>query len=234
MMNPLFPPGSCRSPRLWVAGPVNELVEVCATGLVGAIVTNPDVLAAWVKADGRPPEESAARLAADTGLPVFLQLFGPDLDGFMKQAEAIQALDSRLIPKLPATAAGLAAAARLAPQLPVLVTAVATVSQAAAASAAGARFLCPYFARLRDSGIDPASLCRESSFLFSRLGSATEIVPASIRGAGDFELALKSGSAGAIIFTGLFRELLDHPTVRQALEGCQAAWDSIPQSILKP
>ncbi len=234
IMNPLFHPSSCRSPRLWVAGPVNELVDACATGLVGAIVTNPDVFAAWVKADARPPEQIAARLADETGLPVFLQLFGPDLDGFMKQAEAIQTLDSRLIPKLPATAAGLSAAARLAPALPVLITAVATVSQAAAASAAGARFLCPYFARLRDCGIDPAALCRESSSLFSRLGSATEIIPASVRTAGDFELALNSGSTGAIIFTGLFRELLDHPTVRQALEGFQPAWDSIPNSILKP
>ena len=233
-MNELFHQDSSRAPRLWVAGPVNELPAACATGLVGAIVTNPDVLAAWFKTDGRPPEQTAARLAAETGLPVFLQLFGPDRDGFLKQAEAIQALDSRLIPKLPATAEGLAAASVLSPALPVLITAVATVAQAAAAAAAGARFLCPYFARLRDSGIDPAALCRESSALFARLGSATEIVPASIRNAGDFELALNAGSTGAIVFTGLFRELLEHPTVRQALDGFQPAWNSISSSILKP
>lgn len=64
IMTPLFHPSSCRSPRLWVAGPVNEIADACATGLVGAIVTNPDVLAAWVKADGQPPEQTAARYAS--------------------------------------------------------------------------------------------------------------------------------------------------------------------------
>ena len=220
-------------PRLWVAGPVDELLDACATGLPEAIVTNPDVLAAWFKADGNLPELTATRLAQKTGLPVFLQLYGPDLDAFLRQAEAIQSLDPRLIPKLPATAAGLAAAARLAPDLPLLITAVATLSQAASAATAGARFLCPYFARLRDSGIDPAALCRESATLFNRLGSPTEIIPASIRSAADFELALNSGSTGAIVFTGLFREMLEHPTLHQALVGFQPAWDSMTNSELR-
>lgn len=224
---------SSKAPRLWVAGPVDEILHACATGLPEAIVTNPDVLAAWFKADGVVPEETAARLARETGRPVFLQLLGPDTASFLRQAEAIQSLDSRLIPKLPANAAGFAAAAALSPALPILITAVATLSQAAAAAAAGARFLCPYFARLRDAGHDPAALCRESAELFKRLGCATELVPASIRTSEDFELALAAGSTGAIVFTGLFRELMEHPTVGSALEGFQTAWDSMPDSILK-
>lgn len=224
---------SAKAPRLWVAGPVDEIIAACATGLPEAIVTNPDVLAAWFKTDGRAPEATAVHLVQETGRPVFLQLLGPDTASFLRQAEAIQKLSPLLIPKLPATAAGLAAAAVLAPTLPVLITAVATLAQATAAAAAGARFLCPYFARLRDVGHDPAALCRDAAALFNRLGCATELVPASIRNADDFALALNSGSTGAIIFTGLFRELMEHPTVSSALAGFQNAWDNIPHSILK-
>ncbi len=220
-------------PRLWIAGPADELLAACATGLPQAIVTNPDVVAGWFKADGIVPEQTAVRLVRETGLPLYLQLRGPDRGAFLKQAEAIQLLDPLLIPKLPATADGLAAAAVLAADLPVLITAVASLSQAAAAAAAGARFLCPYYARMRDAGGDPVALCRESSALFARLGCATELVPASIRTVADFESALNAGSTGAIIFTGLFREMLEHPTVRQALDGFEAAWEVLPESMLR-
>lgn len=225
--------GEARVPRLWVAGPVDELREACATGLPEAIVTNPDVLATWFRGNARAPEQTAADLAAETGLPIFVQLSGPDRDAFLRQANAIQKVDSRLIPKLPATAGGFAVAARLSADLPILMAGVATLSQAAAAAAAGARFLCPYFARLREGGIDPAAFCREASALFSRLGCSTELVPASIRTVGDLELALSSGSTGVIVFTGLFRELLEHPTTRQALDGFGPAWDTLPDGILR-
>ncbi|MCW1923400.1 hypothetical protein OKA05_12615 [Luteolibacter arcticus] len=214
-------------PRLWVAGPVDEILAAAATGLVEAVVTNPDVLASWREADGVPPERTAARIAGDTGLPVFLQLRGPDRESFLRQAAAIRALDPRLLPKIPATAEGFSAAAALR-DAPVLITAVATLAQAAAAAAAGARFLCPYFARMRDLGMDPARLCFEAS----RLSAAMELVPASLRTVDDFELALRSGSTGGIVFTGLFREMLEHDNVLRAMDGFEPAWTKCSGSIL--
>src|SRR5690606_31140515 len=143
-------------------------------------VTNPDVLASWHDAEGVPPEVTAAGIAGDTGLPVFLQLRGPDRETFLRQADAIRALDPLLLPKLPATAAGFSAAAALR-AVPVRMTAVATLAQAATAAVAGARFLCPYFARMRDAGLDPGELCLEASRLFARLHAPAEMVPASLR-----------------------------------------------------
>lgn len=108
---------SAKAPRPWGAGPVDEIIAACATGLREAIVTNPHVLAAWFKADGRAPEATAAHLVQETGRPAFLQLLGPDTASFLRQAEAIQALSPLLLPKLPATATGLAATA-LQPPFP--------------------------------------------------------------------------------------------------------------------
>jgi len=227
---PQQPPfaGPPSAPRLWVAGPVDELIEACATGIPGAIVTNPDVVAGWFRVDGRDPVETAAALVEHTALPLFLQLAGPDRASFLRQAGAITRRDPRLLPKLPATAEGLAAAAVLSARGPLLVTAVSSLAQAAMAAAAGARFLCPYFARLRDAGIDPADLCARGAASFGRLGCPTEFVPASIRSLADFESALAAGATGGIVFTGLFREMLDHPATAAALTGFDAAWKSLP------
>jgi transaldolase len=215
-----------------VAGPVDELIEACATGIPGAIVTNPDVVAGWFRVDGRDPVETAAELVDRTVLPLFLQLAGPDRVSFLRQADAIARRDPRLLPKLPATAAGLAAAADLSTRGPLLITAVSSFAQAAMAAAAGARFLCPYFARLRDAGIDPAALCERGARCFARLGCHTEFVPASIRSIDDFESALAAGATGGIVFTGLFREMLDHPATAAALAGFDAAWKSLPPTCL--
>lgn len=215
------------APRFWIAGPAADLIDTAATGLAGAIVTNPDVLAAWHEADRVSPEITAMKLADLTGLPVFLQLRGPSRDDFLRQADAVRRLHPMFLPKLPATRDGFAATAALR-GTPVLVTAVATISQAAAASAAGAGFICPYFARLRDEGLDPGKLCSDAATLYQRTGSRTEVVPASLRTTGDFEAALHSGATGGIVFTSLFRELLEHPGVARALEGFERSWAKCP------
>ena len=219
-----FPP---TAPRLWIAGPAADLIDAAATGLPGAIVTNPDVLAAWHEADGVSPEITAMKLADRTGLPVFLQLRGPSRDDFMRQAEAVHRLHPMFLPKLPATLDGFAATAALRGSQ-VLVTAVATLPQAAAAAAAGAGFICPYFARLRDEGLDPAQLCSQATALYQHTGGPTEVIPASPRTSGDFEAALRSGATGGIVFTSLFRDLLEHPGVARALEGFERSWAKCP------
>lgn len=220
------------APRIWVAGPVDELIEACTTGIPGAIVTNPDVVAGWFREDGRDPVETAVELVNRTALPLFLQLAGPDRASFLRQAGAIARRDPRLLPKLPATAEGLAAAADLSTRGPLLITAVSSLAQAAIAATAGARFLCPYFARLRDAGIDPADLCARGAACFERMGCPTEFVPASIRSVDDFQSALAAGATGGIVFTGLFREMLDHPATAAALAGFDVAWKALPPTCL--
>lgn len=220
------------APRIWIAGSAAALPPLCATGIPQAIVTNPDVLAGWHRENGRAPEDTAAGLAETTGLPVFLQLRGPDADALIRQARAIRSLHPLLLPKLPATAAGLAACATLAGETTVLVTAVATLAQAAAAAAAGAQFLCPYFARLRDHGGDPAALCAASASCFARTGCTTELVPASLRNRADFESALSHGATGGILFTQLFEEILEHESCGAAMESFTPAWNSLPPGIL--
>lgn len=230
--HPLLPQPASK-PRIWIAGSAAALPPLCRTGIPEAIVTNPDVLAGWHRENGRAPEITAAELADATGLPVFLQLRGPDTNALLRQAGAIRSLHPLLLPKLPATAAGLAACATLAKETTVLVTAVATLAQAAAAAAAGAQFLCPYFARLRDHGGDPAELCAATASLFTQTRTTTELIPASLRNRADFETALRHGASGGILFTQLFEEILEHESCVAAMDSFTPAWNTLPPGILQ-
>jgi transaldolase len=218
-------------PRLWVAGPVDELLIAAKSGLADALVTNPKVLADWSAAGSQPVEMLAAELAESTGLPVYLHLRGPDEAAFLRQAEKLRTTHPLLLPKLPADAAGLAATCRLAADFPVLVTGVATLAQVFAAHAAGARFVCPYFARLRDTGVNVVELLEQSARLAARFARPFEIVPASVRDGQDVKLALSAGATGVIIFTGLFGELLRHETTEQALAGFEKDWTTVRTNL---
>lgn len=218
-------------PRLWVAGPIDELLVAAQSGLVDALVTNPKVLADWSAAGSQPVELLAAELADATGLPVYLQLRGPDEAGFLRQAEKLRTTHPLLLPKLPADAPGLAATRRLAAEFPVLVTGVATLAQVFAAHAAGARFICPYFARLRDAGVNMVELLEQSARLAARYALPMEIVPASVRDGQDVRLALQAGATGVIVFTGLFRALLRHESTEQALAEFEKDWASVRTNV---
>ena len=67
---------------------------------------------------------------------------------------------------------------------------------------------------------------------FERMGCPTEFVPASIRSVDDFQSALAAGATGGIVFTGLFREMLDHPATAAALAGFDVAWKALPPTCL--
>ena len=215
-------------PRLWVAGPVKELRAAAATGLVNALVTNPTVLADWCATDPRPAEVIAAELAEATCLPVYIQLRGPDCASLVRQATQLSQVHPLLLPKLPATGEGFAACRQLPHQAPALITGIASLTQVFAARAAGARFICPYLARLRDAGVAIAELFDDAASLGSRFVHPMELVPASVRTVEDVDFALQHGATGVIVFTGLFRELLNHPLTEQALEAFeQKDWDRI-------
>lgn len=211
--------------KLWIAGTVDQVEAAAATGLASAIVTNPTVVAQWTTAARRPLEDIAAELVAATGLPLYIQLHGPSPEAFLAEAEALRRLSPLLLPKLPSTTEGLVACRALAAQgIPVLVTTVCSVNQAYLAAIAGAASICPYFARLGESGRDPAQFIATVAALYARHSLKTEILPASIRTLEQAEAALVAGASGLIIFDELFRRLCDHEVTASSLAGFETDW----------
>ena len=211
--------------KLWIAGSVEQVCAAAATGLVSAIVTNPTVVAQWTAAARRPIEDIATEVVSATKLPLYIQLRGPGADAFLAEAEALLRLSPFIRPKLPSTTEGLVACRKLASQnIPVLITTVCSVNQAYLAAVAGAASICPYYARLGESGTPPAAFIASVAQMYQRSRVGTEILPASVRTVEQAEAALLAGASGLILFDDLFRKLCEHDVTASSLAGFEGDW----------
>lgn len=211
--------------KIWIAGTVPKVIAAARGGIPSAIVTNPTVVAEWTTAANKPIEEIARQILGETDLPLYLQLRGPDTAGFLREAEHFEQISPRILPKLPSTTEGIAAAAELERQgRATLVTTVCSVNQAYLCAAAGVSAICPYFARLDQSGEDASAFLTRVAKLYRDHGAATEILPASIRSPAQAEAALCAGASGVIVFDDVFRALCTHPVTASSLEAFEEDW----------
>lgn len=211
--------------KLWIAGTVPQVIAAARTGIPSAIVTNPTVVAEWTTTAQQPIEEIARQILAETEIPLYLQLRGPDTAGFLREAEHLAHISPRILPKLPSTTEGIAAAGELERQgRTTLVTTVCSVSQAYLCATAGVSAICPYYARLDQSGEDAAAFLKQVFLLYHTHNISTEILPASIRSVAEAEAALCAGASGVIVFDDVFCSLCSHPVTASSLAGFEADW----------
>lgn len=211
--------------KIWIAGTVDQVLTAARTGLPGAIVTNPTVVAQWTTTAGTNIEEIARRIVGETPLPLYLQLRGPDRDGFLREAAHFAEISPQILPKLPSTTEGIAAAAQLQREgRTTLVTTVCSLVQAYLCAVAGVADICPYFARLDDSGTRAEAFLATVAAMYRGRGVATAIMPASVRSVAQAEAALRAGAAGVIVFDDVFRALCDHSVTASSLTGFETDW----------
>ncbi len=214
--------------RLWITGSLQEVKDAVTLGLVEAVVTNPTVISQW-SAGTRTLEDVAAEACDATGLPLYVQLYGPDRRSFIRELRHLKEVSKLIVPKLPATMEGFAATRDLAFEgETVLVTAVCSLQQAFLAAVAGAGFVCPYFARINDAGQEAATLIHDTRNLYQSNGLATEIVPASIRSVQDLSASLLAGAHGAILPIKVFYNAFDNDLTKSSLATFEQDWQSIP------
>jgi len=205
------------SASLWIAGTIDQCTASAGTGLVDAVVTNPTVVASWC-AGGESMESVCREMLDRTSVPLFIQLRGPRTEQFLTEAEHLKSLSPRIVPKLPATHAGLVAVRKLADRnIDSLVTTVCSLEQAYLCATARARWICPYVARVNDAGGDAFGLIRDAADYFRRNHLRTQIMPASVRSAADVASCLRAGADGVIVFHDLFLTLFEHPVMAASL-----------------
>lgn len=213
--------------NIWIAGSPEQVAQAAQTGLVSAVVTNPTVIADWTK-DGASLESVATSVIEATKLPLYIQLHGPGRDRFLREAEYLKKVSPHIIPKIPATLEGLAAAAVLERQgIETLITTVCSLNQAYVAAVAGVTAICPYYSRLRDHGDDAAKFIRNVADMYRREGIKTRIRPASVRSVEDVAQCLQSGADGVIVFYEVFQQLTAHPVSDSSLASFENDWQRI-------
>ncbi|UPL13771.1 transaldolase family protein [Microbacterium galbinum] len=201
------------APRLYVdSADVDRVSRLLAAGVVHGVTTNPTILERGGRTAGEIPE-LYARWESEGAAEIFFQTWGGDTATFLRNAERIRELGPRVAVKVPATAAGFAAASALvADGATVLVTAVYSVAQALACASIGAQYIAPYLGRMRDAGIDGDTVIARMQEVCE--GSGSNVLAASLRTADDIVGLRLAGvpyftAAPDVIEQALFHEVSD-------------------------
>lgn len=213
-MNPI-------APRLYVdSADVDRVSRLLAAGVVHGVTTNPTILERGGRTAAEIPE-LYARWESEGAREIFFQTWGGDTDSFLRNADGIRALGDRVAVKVPATAAGFAAASALVRDgATVLVTAVYSVAQALACASIGAQYIAPYLGRMRDAGIDGDAVIARMQEVCA--GSDSNVLAASLRSADDITgLRL----AGVPYFTAA-PDVLDQVLFHEVSDSSAAEFDA--------
>lgn len=201
------------APRLYVdSADVDRVSRLLAAGVVHGVTTNPTILERGGRTAGEIPE-LYARWESEGAAEIFFQTWGGDTASFLRNAERIRELGPRVAVKVPATAAGFAAASALVTDgATVLVTAVYSVAQALACASIGAQYIAPYLGRMRDAGIDGDTVIARMQEVCE--GSGSNVLAASLRTADDIVGLRLAGvpyftAAPDVIEQALFHEVSD-------------------------
>lgn len=213
-MNPI-------APRLYVdSADVDRVSRLLAAGVVHGVTTNPTILERGGRTAAEIPD-LYARWESEGAREIFFQTWGGDTDAFLRNAEGIRALGDRVAVKVPATAAGFAAASALVSDgATVLVTAVYSVAQALACASIGAQYIAPYLGRMRDAGLDGDAVIARMQAVCA--GSGSNVLAASLRSPDDITgLRL----AGVPYFTAA-PDVLDRVLFHEVSDSSAAEFDA--------
>lgn len=209
--------------RLYVdTADADALTRAHATGYVFGVTTNPTLLrAAKLSRDDLPAlvqRAVGARLQE-----IHLQVLSDDLEGMLRDARALHALDpAHVVVKIPATATGFRAAHMVAQEgLRLTITAVYAVRQVVLAEAVGARYAAVYFGRLRDAGQDATALLRGMMETVRAQHLATQVLVASVRSAEDVETLAQLGVPAVTLPPPILFALPEHAGTAQAVQNFQ-------------
>jgi TalC/MipB family fructose-6-phosphate aldolase len=209
---------------------IADIAEISAAYPIAGVTTNPTILLAALEKGQRLSDIEVLRrlLEVCTG-PVFMQPVGESPEALYKAAAAYGAADpKRVVVKLPATSIGLQAARDLARDgIPFAFTAVASVAQAYLGALAGARWVIPYFCRLRQSGVDVSQIISDMSHLLEGQNSMTRILAASLKTPNDIIEATLAGAHDVTAPPGVIEAMSKHSMTEAAVKQFSEDWQRV-------
>lgn len=207
---------------------LDDVARVCASYPISGVTTNPSIMLAAFERGQRLDDLSVVReLLRLCDGPVFVQPSGATDDELFAAATRYLAVaPNRIVLKLPITTRGLRVGKRIMREDGrIAFTAVSSLSQALCGASAGARWIIPYFGRLRRAGADPCERVAQMSRLLAQHGGVTRILAASIKSASDLTEAILAGALDVTADPAVIETLLVDPLTEAALRQFDADWE---------
>ncbi len=201
---------------------VEEIRKAAEWGVISGVTTNPTLVS---KERGRDFHGIIKEICAIVRGPVSAEVISQDVDGILREARELAAIDPHVVVKIPVTPEGLSAVRILAGEgIRANVTLVFSALQALLAARAGAAFVSPFIGRIDDIGQEGMDVVEDIVRIFDNYGFATKVIAASIRHP---RHVLEAARLGADIATVPFRvleQMFRHPLTDRGIERFLADW----------
>lgn len=161
---------------------LNDIEEAQQLGVLDGVTTNPSLMAK----EGITGEQNILnhyiKICEIVDGDVSAEVIATDFKGMIEEGEALAALNSQIVVKLPMIADGVKACKYFSNKgIKTNVTLVFSSGQALLAAKAGATYVSPFLGRLDDISTDGLNLISEIRHIYDNYRFETQILAASIR-----------------------------------------------------
>ncbi len=207
---------------------LDEIKDAYDLGVLDGVTTNPSLIAKEGIA-GRDAFKSHIRKICEIVQgPVSAEGVCCDLEGMLREARELSAIDPNVVVKIPMTTVGLRAVKTLSPEgVQTNVTLIFSPLQALLAAKAGATYISPFVGRLDDISQEGMSLVREILDIFSNYLFETEVIVASVRNPVHVLTAARLGADIATIPYKVIEQLARHPLTDLGIEKFLQDWKKV-------
>jgi len=207
---------------------IAEVKELCETGMIDGITTNPTLAASA----GIPFTTLIEQMCGLVEGPISAEVVALDAETMVSQGRKLAKIAKNITIKVPLTPEGLNACQVLTREdIMVNVTLCFSATQALLAAKAGATFISPFIGRIDDVSHTGMDLIRDIRTIYDNYGYQTAILAASIRHPLHVLEAAKAGADVATMPPKILRQLYKHPLTDLGLENFLADWNKSALSI---
>ncbi|MDG0967449.1 MAG: fructose-6-phosphate aldolase [Flavobacteriaceae bacterium] len=197
---------------------LEQIKEAQALGVLDGVTTNPSLMAK----EGITGQENILKhyvnICSEVTGDVSAEVISTDYEGIVREGEALAALHSQIVVKVPMIKDGIKAIRYFSEKgIKTNCTLVFSAGQALLAAKAGATYVSPFIGRLDDISTDGLNLIDEIRVIYDNYEFDTQILAASVRHTMHI---LECAKIGADVMTGplsAITGLLKHPLTDSGL-----------------
>ncbi|MBT7458883.1 MAG: fructose-6-phosphate aldolase [Flavobacteriaceae bacterium] len=197
---------------------LEQIKEAQALGVLDGVTTNPSLMAK----EGITGQENILKhyvnICSEVTGDVSAEVISTDFEGIIREGEALAALHSQIVVKVPMIKDGIKAIRYFSEKgIKTNCTLVFSAGQALLAAKAGATYVSPFIGRLDDISTDGLNLIDEIRVIYDNYEFDTQILAASVRHTMHI---LECAKIGADVMTGplsAITGLLKHPLTDSGL-----------------
>jgi transaldolase len=191
---------------------LSDIKEAYSLGILDGVTTNPSLMAKEGIAGYDVVMKHYLTICEIVDGPVSAEVIATDFDGMVREGEALAALHSNIVVKIPMIPEGIKAIKYFSEKgIRTNCTLIFSAGQALLAAKAGATYISPFLGRLDDVSTSGTGLIQQIRLIFDNYGFETEILAASVRHPMHI---IECAEIGADVMTGplsAIKALSNHP-----------------------